>query len=83
MIKGSPHDDTRFYEVVERCGGLVVADDHTCGERMFDGGVREADDLLDAIAFYYQTQSFSRAPIRSPIRTRVSSPMSRRRRSMP
>ena len=59
MIKGSPHDDTRFYELVERCGGIVVADDHTCGERMFDSCVRETDDLLDAIAFYYQTQSFS------------------------
>jgi benzoyl-CoA reductase/2-hydroxyglutaryl-CoA dehydratase subunit BcrC/BadD/HgdB len=59
MIKGSPHDDTRFYELVERCGGIVVADDHTCGERMFDGYVRETDDLSDAIAFYYQTQSFS------------------------
>jgi benzoyl-CoA reductase/2-hydroxyglutaryl-CoA dehydratase subunit BcrC/BadD/HgdB len=59
MIKGSPHDDTRFYELVERCGGIVVADDHTWGERMFDGRVRETNDQLDAIAFYYQTQSFS------------------------
>ena len=59
MIKGSPHDNTRFYELVERCGAIVVSDDHTCGERMFDGRVRAADDLLDAIAFYYQTQSYS------------------------
>jgi benzoyl-CoA reductase/2-hydroxyglutaryl-CoA dehydratase subunit BcrC/BadD/HgdB len=59
MIKGSPHDNIRFYELVERCGATVVADDHAGGERMFDGNVREADDLLDAIAFYYQTDSFS------------------------
>jgi len=59
MIKGSPHDDASFYELVERCGGIVVADDHTCGERMFDSSVRETDNPLDAIAFYYQTQSFS------------------------
>lgn len=59
MIKGSSHDNTRFYELVERCGAIVVSDDHTSGERNFDGYVRAADDPTDAIAFYYQTQSYS------------------------
>jgi benzoyl-CoA reductase/2-hydroxyglutaryl-CoA dehydratase subunit BcrC/BadD/HgdB len=59
MVKGSPQDSTRFYELVEANGAVVVADDHVCGERLFDGRVRDAIDVLDAIAFYYQTESCS------------------------
>jgi benzoyl-CoA reductase/2-hydroxyglutaryl-CoA dehydratase subunit BcrC/BadD/HgdB len=59
MVKGSPQGTTEFYDLVEKNGAVVVADDHVNGERAFDGRVREAQDLLDAISFYYQTESYS------------------------
>jgi len=34
MVKGSPHDTTQFYQLVENLGAVIVADDHLSGERL-------------------------------------------------
>lgn len=59
MVKGSPHDTTRFYALVESCGAVIVADDHETGARQLNGPVEEEGDPWDSLAFYYQTRSFS------------------------
>ena len=61
MIKGSGHDNTEFYRVVEACGARVVADDHPWGERLLDA----PDSTAYADEFEYLTakyQQFSVSP---------------------
>jgi benzoyl-CoA reductase/2-hydroxyglutaryl-CoA dehydratase subunit BcrC/BadD/HgdB len=58
MVKGSPLFDTAgFYELVESCGGNVVADDHSWGERNFFHSVREDIDPMAALAERYHLHS--------------------------
>jgi benzoyl-CoA reductase/2-hydroxyglutaryl-CoA dehydratase subunit BcrC/BadD/HgdB len=61
MIKGSGHDNTEFYRVVEACGARVIADDHPWGERLLDA----PDSPAYADEFEYLTakyQQFSVSP---------------------
>ena len=53
MVKGAPHDNAGFYELVESLGAVIVADDHTTGERAFEHLVDEAIDPLAALAQHY------------------------------
>ncbi len=53
MVKGSPHDTTRFYDLVETGGGVVVADDHLLGERMIEGLAEEDVDPMAALTQKY------------------------------
>lgn len=57
MVKGSPHDDDGFYELVESCGAVVVADDHVAGERTFEHRVAEDGDPMEALTEHYHRHS--------------------------
>jgi benzoyl-CoA reductase/2-hydroxyglutaryl-CoA dehydratase subunit BcrC/BadD/HgdB len=59
MVKGSPHDDDSFYRLVESCGAIVVADDHTSGERVFEHCVAEKGDPMAALTDHYHRHSVS------------------------
>ena len=59
MIKGSPHDNPGFYELVESCGAVVAADDHVWSERLFEHKVREDDDPIEALTEHYHLHSVS------------------------
>ncbi|WP_177207739.1 2-hydroxyacyl-CoA dehydratase subunit D [Massilia yuzhufengensis] len=54
MVKGAPHDNAAFYELVEELGALVVADDHVSGERSFEHLVEEGVEPIAALAQHYQ-----------------------------
>jgi benzoyl-CoA reductase/2-hydroxyglutaryl-CoA dehydratase subunit BcrC/BadD/HgdB len=53
MVKGTPHDNTRLYELVESLGATIVADDHLTGERTIEHLVDEGTDPLTALARHY------------------------------
>jgi benzoyl-CoA reductase/2-hydroxyglutaryl-CoA dehydratase subunit BcrC/BadD/HgdB len=57
MVKGSPHEDDRFYALVESCGAVIVADDHTSGERAFEHLVAEQGDPMAALTEHYHRHS--------------------------
>jgi benzoyl-CoA reductase/2-hydroxyglutaryl-CoA dehydratase subunit BcrC/BadD/HgdB len=57
MVKGSPHEDDRFYALVESCGAVIVADDHTSGERAFEHPVAEQGDPMAALTEHYHRHS--------------------------
>jgi benzoyl-CoA reductase/2-hydroxyglutaryl-CoA dehydratase subunit BcrC/BadD/HgdB len=54
MVKGSPHDDDAFYLLVESSGGVIVADDHTAGERAFEYRVTEGDAMAALTEHYHR-----------------------------
>lgn len=53
MVKGAPHDDTRFYALAESLGCVIVADDHTTGERAIEHLVDETLPPVAALADHY------------------------------
>jgi benzoyl-CoA reductase/2-hydroxyglutaryl-CoA dehydratase subunit BcrC/BadD/HgdB len=53
MVKGAPHEDTRFYSLVESLGCVIVADDHTTGERAIEHLVDETVAPVAALADHY------------------------------
>jgi len=53
FISASVLDDTAFLQLVEECGGMVVADDMPMGSRYFYGSVDLAGDPLYALADRY------------------------------
>jgi benzoyl-CoA reductase/2-hydroxyglutaryl-CoA dehydratase subunit BcrC/BadD/HgdB len=57
MIKGSPHDNSDFYRLVDETGGAIVASDHVFGDPTFASLVDEDADPMDALTGYYQLQS--------------------------
>jgi benzoyl-CoA reductase/2-hydroxyglutaryl-CoA dehydratase subunit BcrC/BadD/HgdB len=57
MVKGTAHDDDRFYELVEACGATIVADDHVAGERGFEHCVAEIGDVMEALTDHYHRHS--------------------------
>lgn len=59
MVKGSPHDDDGFYRLAESCGAVIVADDHTSGERVYDHRIAETGDPMAALTEHYHRQSLS------------------------
>lgn len=57
MVKGAPHDNARFYELVESLGALIVADDHLCGERSIEHLVDDRADPMAALTQQYHLHS--------------------------
>lgn len=57
MVKGSPHDDDGFHQLVKSCGAVIVADDHTAGERAFERRVAEGGDAMAALTEHYHRHS--------------------------
>jgi len=53
FLSASILDDTGFLQLVEECGGTVVADDMPMGSRYFFGSVDVSDHPLDALADRY------------------------------
>ncbi|WBS00691.1 2-hydroxyacyl-CoA dehydratase family protein [Pseudoduganella sp. SL102] len=53
MVKGAPHDNAAFYELVESLNAHIVADDHVSGERGFEHLVDEGIEPLAALAQHY------------------------------
>ena len=53
FISASVLDDTDFLQLVEECGGIVVADDMPMGSRYFFGPVDSSDEPLHALADRY------------------------------
>jgi len=53
FVSASILDDTDFLELIEECGGMVVADDMPMGSRYFYGLVDSSDDPLRALADRY------------------------------
>jgi benzoyl-CoA reductase/2-hydroxyglutaryl-CoA dehydratase subunit BcrC/BadD/HgdB len=59
MVKGAPHDNASFYELVESLGAVIVADDHTAGERTIEHLVDEAIEPMAALAQHYHLHTAS------------------------
>lgn len=59
MVKGAPHDNAAFYELVESMGAVIVADDHTAGERVIDHLADETIEPLAALAQHYHLHTAS------------------------
>jgi benzoyl-CoA reductase/2-hydroxyglutaryl-CoA dehydratase subunit BcrC/BadD/HgdB len=59
MLKGSPHEDDGFYQLIESCGAILVADDHTSGERAFEHRVANSGDAIAALTEHYHHHSLS------------------------
>ena len=53
FISASILDDTDFLQLIEECGGIVVADDMPMGSRYFFGSVDSKDAPLHALADRY------------------------------
>lgn len=53
MVKGAPHDNTGFYALVESLGCVIVADDHTTGERAIEHLVDDTVAPVAALADHY------------------------------
>ncbi|MBN1367075.1 MAG: 2-hydroxyacyl-CoA dehydratase [Dehalococcoidales bacterium] len=57
FVEGSPMDNMKFYEVLESCGALVVAEDNCWGNRYKDDFVKISSNLIESIAERYQLKS--------------------------
>jgi benzoyl-CoA reductase subunit C len=53
FVSASMLDDTDFFELIEDCGGSVVADDMPMGSRYFSFPVEDANDPFAALAERY------------------------------
>jgi benzoyl-CoA reductase/2-hydroxyglutaryl-CoA dehydratase subunit BcrC/BadD/HgdB len=53
MVKGAPHDTAGFYALVESLGAVIVADDHSTGERVIEHLVDETIAPVTALADHY------------------------------
>jgi benzoyl-CoA reductase/2-hydroxyglutaryl-CoA dehydratase subunit BcrC/BadD/HgdB len=70
FVTGSAQDHSQFYELVESCGAVIVAEDHDWGNRHFEGDMDQGADPIDAIVDRYHMRSPSAA--RSSISARVN-----------
>jgi len=57
MVKGSPQDNTDFYELVESLGAVIVASDHPHGDGTFEHLVNESCDPIEALTEHYHLHS--------------------------
>ena len=57
FVTGSAQDHSRFYELVESCGAVIVAEDHDWGNRHFEGEIASTGDPIDAIVDRYHLRS--------------------------
>lgn len=56
FIEGSDLDNLQFYELVESCGAVIVAEDSNWGNRYFDDLVDESADPMEALADRYHAR---------------------------
>ncbi len=65
FVTGSAQDHSQFYEVVESCGAVIVAEDHDWGNRHFEGKIDSTADPIDGIVdrYHLRSPSASRASI--------------------
>ncbi|MEW6186235.1 MAG: 2-hydroxyacyl-CoA dehydratase family protein [Thermodesulfobacteriota bacterium] len=57
FVEGSPLDNLQFYEVVESCGALVVAEDNCWGNRYSDVPISHTVNLFQSIVDRYLKKS--------------------------
>jgi len=56
FIEGSDLDHLQFYELVESCGAVIVAEDSNWGNRVFADLVDESADPMEALADRYHAR---------------------------
>lgn len=56
FIEGSDLDNLQFYELVESCNAVIVAEDSNWGNRYFEDLVDESADPMEALAARYHTR---------------------------
>ncbi len=73
FVTGSAQDHAQFYELVESCGAVVVAEDHDWGNRHFEGQVEREADPTEAIVdrYHMRSPSASRASISARVKTLI------------
>ncbi len=73
FMTGSTQDHTRFYELVEACGAVIVAEDHDWGNRHVEGDIDPQAEPIDAIVdrYHLRTPSASRASITARVNALV------------
>jgi len=57
FVAGSPHDNLQFYELVESCGAVIVAEDNCWGNNYSDDPIKTSGNPMTAIADRYQSKS--------------------------
>ncbi len=70
FVTGSAQDHPQFYELVESCGAVIVAEDHDWGNRHFEGEADPKAYPIDAIVDRYHLRSPGAA--RASISARVN-----------
>lgn len=53
FVTGSIQDHSRFYELIEACGAVVVGEDHELGSALAEGAIEVRGDPLDALVEGY------------------------------
>ncbi len=56
FIEGSDLDNLQFYELVESCNAIIVAEDSNWGNRYFEDPVDESMDPMEALADRYHAR---------------------------
>jgi benzoyl-CoA reductase/2-hydroxyglutaryl-CoA dehydratase subunit BcrC/BadD/HgdB len=56
FIEGSDLDNTQFYELVESCNAMIIAENSNWGNRYFDDPVDESADPMEALADRYHAR---------------------------
>jgi benzoyl-CoA reductase/2-hydroxyglutaryl-CoA dehydratase subunit BcrC/BadD/HgdB len=56
FIEGSDLDNLQFYELVESCNAVIVAENSNWGNRYFDDPVDESADSMEALADRYHAR---------------------------
>jgi benzoyl-CoA reductase/2-hydroxyglutaryl-CoA dehydratase subunit BcrC/BadD/HgdB len=56
FIEGSDLDNLQFYEIVESCNGVIIAENSNWGNRYFDNPVDESFDPMEALADRYHAR---------------------------
>jgi benzoyl-CoA reductase/2-hydroxyglutaryl-CoA dehydratase subunit BcrC/BadD/HgdB len=57
FVAGSPLDNLQFYELVESCDAIIVAEDNCWGSRYAEDPIKTTSDPMEAIADRYQSQT--------------------------
>jgi len=56
FVEGSDLDNLQFYELVESCNAVIVAEDSNWGNRYFEDPVDESADPMEALAARYHAR---------------------------
>ena len=65
FVTGSPQEHPDFYQLVETCGAVIVAEDHDWGNRHFEGVIDTEADWCDAIIdrYHLRTPSINQSTV--------------------